>query len=81
LKEQQLTSNPSEQHFSYENSFQPNNFEKRSSNGNYTSDVYSGINNNMYAPTYENLINGSSSLINYDELNGHLISPGQESMK
>jgi hypothetical protein len=84
LKEK-LTSNSLDQHFSYENTFQQNNFGKRSSNGNisgsYSIDkaAYGGTGNNNYAPTYENLVNGSALSLNYDDLNEP--SSGQESMK
>jgi hypothetical protein len=76
-----LTSNSLEKNFFYENSFQQNTFDKRSSNGNYTPDkiLYSDVDHSTYAPTFENLINGSSSSINYDALNEQLI--GRESMK
>jgi len=80
LKEK-LTSNSLDQHFSYENTFQQNNSQKRSSNGNVSIDkaAYGGTDNNTYAPTYENLVNGSALSLNYDDLNEP--SSGQESMK
>ena len=84
--EEKLTSNSLEQNLSYENTFQQNNFGRRTSNGNisngYSMDkVINGvIGSNNYAPTYENLVNGSALSINtYDDLNGH--PNGQESMK
>ncbi len=83
---EKLTSNSLDQHFSYENTFQQNNFQKRSSNGNisgsYSIDkaAYGDTNNNTYAPTYENLVNGSALSLNYDDLNEQT-SSGQESRK
>ena len=80
---EKITSTPSERKFPYDSPYSPAAFEHTSARtsvaGSYTTDkiLFNDTETDPYAPTYENLMQGSGLSVTFDDLNDD--SSGQES--